>query len=653
MVSAPEPRLNPFAFPSETDFRFILLVVAVVGASLFIYADLYNTVFLKIGDHFSAGTCVAWMVGGSLFTLATAMGLYWGLPAWKIKHSGLRLLGEKEIPGLHPYLLELSAEAGISRSPTFLWNALDQTREGFAFGRWGDLYVYLPRGLINDYDQKRAEFRAIVLHELAHIRNGDVHKTYLSYTVWWAFLITALPVFVVTLWQSPPARMVGMGLRVLILFLLIYLTRNAVLRVREFYADLKASLWDRDSSALRLAIESAQAKAVSKRSWQRIWLTHPKLSDRTEVLQNPAPLFAIGFWEAFATGMAVMIPFTNLVATVGLALVGGSQVSGLYLAIWMLVIPGLVSAGLMIYILGVGIWRSTFAAAARQQPVRGICRLGLGLALGIVIGLQVSFIGASNLLGNPVNLVLWFSLLVAVLIPFLNWISLGAQLWFGPAIATASPRPFYRWGLLIATGLLTCIFASLFAALLAFNAGTSPFSLAVHNPLMVLGLTGLWAFPLMACFWQPDPAKTKSSSWLFLDQVSSPHVSSTIHRRQLIAPLVIGLIGGVLGWGVLFLLRGTGLDSVGNLFAVSMVMQGLTGAIAAALPKRLGSLLGLFSGAIAGLVMVIGYGLMASHLNLSMGLFLATGMLNSGGLCAIPVVLVVTTVSSGLRRLMS
>ncbi|TMD97955.1 MAG: hypothetical protein E6I80_29320, partial [Chloroflexi bacterium] len=30
-------RLNPFAFPSDTDLRFVLLIVTVLGASLFIY----------------------------------------------------------------------------------------------------------------------------------------------------------------------------------------------------------------------------------------------------------------------------------------------------------------------------------------------------------------------------------------------------------------------------------------------------------------------------------------------------------------------------------------------------------------------------------------------------------------------------------------
>src|SRR5687768_18240472 len=38
------PRLNPFAFPPETDFRFGQLMVATVGAGLIIFTTLYNSV---------------------------------------------------------------------------------------------------------------------------------------------------------------------------------------------------------------------------------------------------------------------------------------------------------------------------------------------------------------------------------------------------------------------------------------------------------------------------------------------------------------------------------------------------------------------------------------------------------------------------------
>jgi hypothetical protein len=62
------PRLNPFEFPGNTEFRFILLIVAVIGASLFIYGDLYNSVIWDKASDFSPGICALWMIGGSILT---------------------------------------------------------------------------------------------------------------------------------------------------------------------------------------------------------------------------------------------------------------------------------------------------------------------------------------------------------------------------------------------------------------------------------------------------------------------------------------------------------------------------------------------------------------------------------------------------------
>ncbi|MEM9219586.1 MAG: hypothetical protein AAGD25_35305, partial [Cyanobacteria bacterium P01_F01_bin.150] len=84
---------------------------------------------------------------------------------------------------------------------------------------------------------------------------------------------------------------------------------------------------------------------------------------------------------------------------------------------------------------------------------------------------------------------------------------------------------------------------------------------------------------------------------------------------------------------------------------VSMIIQSRTGAVAAAWRKYLASILGLFSATITGLVMILGYSSIASHLNLSMMLFVTTGMMNSGGLFSIPVIIVVASISRVLRRL--
>ncbi len=38
-------RLNPFAFPSDTTFRFVLFIVAIVGVSLFAFEWVYGVLF--------------------------------------------------------------------------------------------------------------------------------------------------------------------------------------------------------------------------------------------------------------------------------------------------------------------------------------------------------------------------------------------------------------------------------------------------------------------------------------------------------------------------------------------------------------------------------------------------------------------------------
>jgi len=139
------PRLNPFAFPSDTTFRFVLLIVAVLGASLFIY----NTVYFRINGvahrraflecrsvreaAFPSATidptdlsarneandifqqCLAptyrwvatWMAGGVALVVSIAGVLYWIFPAWTIWRGQLTPLRPEEAPDVVAYLAEL------------------------------------------------------------------------------------------------------------------------------------------------------------------------------------------------------------------------------------------------------------------------------------------------------------------------------------------------------------------------------------------------------------------------------------------------------------------------------------------------------------------------------------------------------------------
>jgi len=84
-------------------------------------------------------------------------------------------------------------------------------------------------------------FRAIMRHELAHLRNGDIDKTYFSVAIWWAFVITALVPFAASFVRPFAVSFIfqdltlylNIILRVLALTALVLLMRNAVLRARE------------------------------------------------------------------------------------------------------------------------------------------------------------------------------------------------------------------------------------------------------------------------------------------------------------------------------------------------------------------------------------------------------------------------------------
>ncbi|MGH3043888.1 MAG: M48 family metalloprotease, partial [Gaiellaceae bacterium] len=221
-----EPRLNPFAFPSDTTFRFFLLVVSIVGVSLFLYNWLYFSVSDNRAEVRRTLACVeeqqaalavaattddldaasvrfadcideinrpkaAFMLGGVAVLLATALAFFLLTPLVKRRRRRLEPFREDDAPDVAAELRGLVAEAGLEREPSFLWNPLNPSPGGLAFGRPGRYHVALSGGLVTTFYTDRPAFRAIVLHELAHLRNRDVAKTYFTVSIWWAFVLVA------------------------------------------------------------------------------------------------------------------------------------------------------------------------------------------------------------------------------------------------------------------------------------------------------------------------------------------------------------------------------------------------------------------------------------------------------------------------------
>lgn len=593
-------RLNPFVFPSQTDLRFVLLVASVLGASLFIYDLLYLSVpansraavaaysrcfaasgmaratpapvheqFARTATFNSCMTATrranaAGMALGMATLLAVAATIYWLFPAWKCRRERLRPLDAEDVDEeVVTYLAGLCREAGLSRPPRFVWDPLDAASHGLAFGRVGDYYVALSGGLVTQFYTDRPAFRAVVLHELAHLRNADVTKTYLTVAVWWAFVAVALAPFVLAFayallrFGRGPGDLARLGWPVIPLALLVYLSRNAVLRTREIYADVRASVWDGPDGALRRLLG---ADMPAPGGWWRAALrAHPQASERRRALDDTRPLFRMGPWEALATGVAATIGFPSVVTLFSHLAPGNGPA-------WA---AALVFAPLTIGVVGVGLWRATFAALAERERPRGSGVLALGLGAGFALGLALSFDTALSLgtpmqaayptaaalaIGSAIGCVLVLLVALAVL---LRWVVEAASVW----LEVGPPRPAgwgYPTGLVIASGVLATWCVNLYLvftvrvpylqSLRAAPFATSLFFLAspAHEPEALVGFICLWAYPFAAWLWRPPRAASATwwdSGWLTAPPAAIPR--PRVSPSSLLGAAVAGMLAGL------------------------------------------------------------------------------------------------------------
>ena len=717
---APRPaRLNLFAFPSDTDLRFILLIVCVLGASLWIYnlalwrtkGDFIAFANVTLNCEKSSGMrnamhevveknpkgqadfqaaegifarCVApidlqdtsRMLGGVALLLIVAGGIYLAFPTWKRWRKRLVPLPPEDLPEVMVELTALCREAGLKRQPQFLWNPLNPVSEGLAFGRMGRYAVALTGGLVKQAYDNPPAFRAVIRHELAHLRNGDIDKTYFSVAIWWAFVITALVPFVA---YVIPHSISGLftdltfsldaSLRVLALTALVLLLRNAVLRARELYADGRASTWDGPAGALDHVLERLPQIRHGRR-WKvmQITQTHPEPWTRRAMLHDNWPLLQIGFWDALGAGIAAAIAFTGL-DQLSSSLAGSLQISNLPG-----VLAGLVFGGLAAGVVGSGLWRATCASLMQGKTPRGVGLIALGMMSGIIIGqiLSLQSIGDNllsfNTLGSSlVGWTAWGLILLLSLWLILRWLVTAATMWLQVTTTTSMLLWSSRIGLVIAGGFWAVCFGTLIfiGSLLSTSNEFSNISLLFDfllvivtlllQPFFVIGLLGLWAFPFAARFWRKR-AIAAQPGWAWLDPALGNTIPSDREPVQFRLALFIGIAGALLFCGILVALRlwvrlivpeavwvlygrEIKLSVVNWAFSRAAVIQGGIAIVTAAWVRRSGVLLGLLAAFTGGCMMTIGFLglnlLLGGSINLDFTWIIFSGIVIPGGLLAV------------------
>ncbi|MGW2182189.1 M48 family metalloprotease [Streptomyces sp. NPDC001732] len=206
---------------------------------------------------------------------------------------------------LPAHLTLLVRRAGLSRAPDFVVRPRALSAGAVAFGRAHRYTVCLHAGLLARRTTDPRRFEAVVLHELAHIRNRDVDLAYLTVALWRVFLAMVLMpclavhgLLVVQDRVLGPGRLYwegaapGLGELVLGVALVAqtHLARADILRHRELVADHDAVTCGADPevwSAQRPSARGAGRWAAGVRRVARPLRTHPSWSQRYEALTRP------------------------------------------------------------------------------------------------------------------------------------------------------------------------------------------------------------------------------------------------------------------------------------------------------------------------------------------------------------------------------
>jgi len=179
-------RLDPFAFPAETDMRFLLLLLAAIGTTfgLVDFAAYVLAPYLladRAYDNLISAVCAL------LFIV-----LVFALAHRRAQRAPRRLIDAERWTAFPPTVGDPLEQASLDRMrlhvdrvvaqlpavaaqrPRFYWNATSQDRQyptGMAFGYRRRPYVCLNEGLHTAFlgEPRPERFHAVLLHELGHL----------------------------------------------------------------------------------------------------------------------------------------------------------------------------------------------------------------------------------------------------------------------------------------------------------------------------------------------------------------------------------------------------------------------------------------------------------------------------------------------------
>jgi heat shock protein HtpX len=210
-----------------------------------------------IGGLSRIGTSAGLMLG-LLFALVFNLGAYWFSGSIAVKSTRSKRVTEQEAPMLYRVVRELSEADGLPMPEIYV--SPMQQPNAFATGRNPqNAKVAVTAGILQILDER--ELRAVLAHELSHVKNRDILVSSIAATMGAAITFLARMAF----WFGGDDNR-SSGLVALVAWVLApvaaFMIQMAVSRSREYQADESGAFLSRDPDALASALRKLDAAAA-------------------------------------------------------------------------------------------------------------------------------------------------------------------------------------------------------------------------------------------------------------------------------------------------------------------------------------------------------------------------------------------------------
>lgn len=229
--------------------------------------------WLLVGGLTGVLLAAGMLLGGGFFYLFVALAVvmnlvgYWFSDRVALAASRARPLPDDEMPGLRGMVDQLALSAGVP-APRIYVIPSDQPN-AFATGRNpAHSAVAVTRGLVNQLP--RDQVRAVLAHELAHVRNRDVLVCSIAAMI--AAAIAAIANFLQFSFllggqndeDSSPLGWLGTFAAMIVMPIAAMLLQLGVSRQREYLADATAAQLLGEARPLADALETLERKALAQ-----------------------------------------------------------------------------------------------------------------------------------------------------------------------------------------------------------------------------------------------------------------------------------------------------------------------------------------------------------------------------------------------------